>query len=217
MKQISKLHFITTSATVAEQACAGGVDWVQLRLKNVSYDEYRKVALEVQEICKRYNARLIINDVPRLALEIGADGVHVGKEDTITEEEEKALLTGGYIIGRTTNTLEDILNMKDKPTDYIGLGPYRFTTTKDKLSPVLGAEGYKQIYTALSRDGYNAPPIIGIGGITAADIPELMSTGLYGIAVSGAIANSTNVRNTAEQFRMLINNSTESSTSPAQR
>jgi len=217
MKRISKLHFITTSAAVAEQACAGGVDWVQLRLKNVSYDEYRKVALEVQEICKRYNATLIINDVPRLALEIGADGVHVGKEDTITAEEENALMAGGYIIGRTTNTLEDILNLKDKTTDYIGLGPYRFTTTKDKLSPVLGAEGYKQIYAALGRDGKNVPPIVGIGGITAADIPELMSTGLYGIAVSGAIANSTNVRNTAEHFRMLVNNSAEATTSPAQR
>ncbi len=84
MKAISKLHYITTNASMAEQACAGGVDWIQLRLKNVSYDEYKTVALEVQAVCKKYNATFIINDNIKLALDLGADGVHVGKEDPAT-------------------------------------------------------------------------------------------------------------------------------------
>ena len=200
MKPITKLHFITTNAATAELACKGGADWVQLRLKNVSYEQYREEALKVQAVCRQYGATLIINDNARLTLDIGADGVHIGKEDVITPEEEAALLDGGRIIGCTTNTLEDVLHFKGRPISYLGLGPLRFTETKQQLSPVLGIAGYEAIIKAtINQD--DLPPIIGIGGITLADIPELFETGIYGIAVSGAIANAPDITAAAAAFR----------------
>ncbi len=205
MRPISKLHFITTSALLAEQACMGGVNWVQLRLKNVSYNEYKQEALKVQEVCKKYNATLIINDNARLALDIKADGVHIGKEDRIEPDDETALVDGGYIIGCTTNTLDDVLHFAGKPISYVGLGPFRFTTTKDKLSPVLGIEGYTRIMNSIRNTSELLPPVIAIGGITLEDISSLMSTGINGIAVSGAIGNSGNIMEAAKHFKETIN------------
>ncbi len=204
MRPISKLHFITTSALLAEQACMGGVDWVQLRLKNVSYDEYKQEALKVQEVCKGYNAALIINDNARLALDIKADGIHIGKEDRIKPDDEKALVEGGYIIGCTTNTLEDVLHFAGKPISYVGLGPFRFTTTKGRLSPILGMEGYERIMKSIKKSNETLPPVIAIGGITHEDIPNLISTGIDGIAVSGAIGNAEDVMDAAKQFKKLL-------------
>ncbi len=201
MKPISKLHFITTNAETAEQACKGGVDWVQLRLKNVSYEEYKRVALDVKEVCKRYGATLIINDNARLALDIKADGVHIGKEDHIEPDDEKALVEGGYIIGCTTNTLEDVLHFVGKPISYVGLGPFRFTTTKEKLSPILGLEGYEQIMAAIKSSEKKLPAVIAIGGIGYKDIYPIMKTGVHGIAVSGAIGNNDNVELEAKVFK----------------
>lgn len=205
MKQISRLHYITTSAALAEQACKGGVNWVQLRLKNVSYNDYKREALKVQEVCKKYNATLIINDLPKLALDIKADGVHVGKEDVLTQEDIDALLAGGHIIGCTTNTIEDIMHFVGKPVSYLGLGPFRFTATKEKLSPVLGIEGYNKIFNVIKEQFKDTPPIIGIGGITLSDVPELMETGLHGIAVSGAIGSAADVVGAAQAFNQIIN------------
>lgn len=208
MKPISKLHFITTSAALAEQACRGGVDWVQLRLKNVSYDDYKREALKTQEVCKKYNATLIINDLPKLALDIKADGVHIGKEDKITPEEEAALIEGGYIIGCTTNTLDDILHFIGKPISYVGLGPFRHTTTKQNLSPILGLDGYKNIMEGIRNSGQKLPPVIAIGGIIPYDIHSIFETGIHGIAVSGAIANAADVTEKAAAFVSLKNNPT---------
>jgi len=206
MKRISKLQFITTNATAAEKACIGGVDWVQLRLKNVSYDEYFAVGKEVQAVCKKYGATFIINDDVKLALDLDADGVHVGKEDSLPQHYIDEMLSKGKIIGCTTNTIEDILHFKGKPVSYLGLGPFRFTTTKQKLSPILGIEGYKEIFEGLKHSGMNPiPPLIGIGGITIEDVPALLGTGLYGIAVSGAISNAQDVTDAARRFKSLLN------------
>lgn len=205
MREISRLQFITTNATLAEQACKGGVDWIQLRLKHVSYDEYRTVAKEVQAVCKKYNATFIINDNIQLALELKADGIHVGKEDPLPKDERDALLNRSGIIGCTANTIEDFIHLSDKPVSYIGLGPYRFTETKKKLSPILGLNGYKKIFSQLSSRNIKYPPVIGIGGITTDDVSVLMTTGLHGLAVSGAISSAPDVTTAAATFADLMN------------
>lgn len=203
MKPISKLHFITTNAATAELACKGGIDWIQLRLKDVSYEQFREEALKVQQVCKAYSATLIINDNVKLALEIGADGVHIGKEDVMTPEEEAILISRGGIIGCTTNTVEEILHFKGKAISYVGLGPFRFTNTKKNLSPLLGLEGYSQICKALMNEN-DLPPVIAIGGITIDDVPALFDTGIYGIAVSGAIATADDCVTAADTFRQAV-------------
>lgn len=204
MKRISKLHFITTSPDIAEQACRGGIDWIQLRLKNVTYADHKSVALEVQRVCKHYNATFIINDNVALALEISADGVHIGKED-MHPDEARAILGENFIIGCTANTFEDIVQLSDSAIDYIGLGPYRFTTTKEKLSPVLGLNGYNEIFTALKKADVKAPPVVGIGGIGEPDVTVLLSAGLHGIAVSAAIGHATDITAAAKSFKNTFN------------
>lgn len=101
-------------------------------------------------------------------------------------------ITGpGYIIGGTSNTLEDILqHVKDKAS-YVGLGPYRFTTTKEKLSPILGSEGIAAIMQQLKELGISIP-VVAIGGILLEDIPALQAAGVHGVAVSGLITQADN-------------------------
>lgn len=218
MTPISKLHFITTNAATAELACKGGVNWVQLRVKNVSYEQYKKVALEVKEVCNKYNAVLIINDNVQLAADIGANGVHIGSTD-MKPAEARALLGNDYIIGCTANTYEDVVRLSALPINYIGLGPLRYTTTKENLSPVLGIQGYKSITNQLKVASINHPPIISIGGIIVQDVQSIMGTGVHGIAVSGAIGNASDVCGKAKEFIRNIENTNtihSSTASPTQ-
>lgn len=189
---IEKLHYITqggiegySHADLANIACQNGVKWVQFRMKEVGQDEYLEEALKLKSICQKYDARLIINDNVSVAKEIEADGVHLGKGD-MDPLEARQILGESRIIGATANTLDDIRKLSTKKVDYIGLGPFRFTTTKKKLSPVLGIEGYKNILGALNSEGINIP-VIAIGGINAGDIKEILETGVYGIALASVI------------------------------
>ena len=202
MKKISKLHYITTGPELAEKACRGGIDWIQLRLKEITYQDYRAVAREVQAVCTKYGCRFIINDNVELALELGADGVHIGKED-MPPAAARNLLHDDFIIGATANTLEDIIQLAGQPVDYIGLGPFRFTSTKKKLSPILGAKGYAAIFRQLNVLDITVPPVVGIGGIAEEDIAVLAATGLHGVAISGSISAAAQVREKAGAFITL--------------
>ena len=203
MKQISKLQYITTNAQLAESACRGGVDWIQLRLKNIDYEEYRNVALQVKEVCKKYNAALIINDNVQLAKEIEADGVHIGQND-MPPQEARDILGKQFIIGCTANTSRNVIQLSESPIDYIGLGPFRFTTTKEQLGNILGIAGYSRILESLKEQSIKARPIVAIGGITTEDIAGILLTGLHGVAISGAISNDLDVERKAREFKNLV-------------
>jgi thiamine-phosphate pyrophosphorylase len=201
--QISSLHFITDRPEHAEQACRGGVRWVQLRVKNATPDHWRQLALDTRAICQRYGATLIINDNPPLALEIGADGVHLGQQD-MPAAEARALVRPGKLVGGTANTFEDIEQLVRAGVDYIGLGPFRFTTTKEKLSPILGLEGYSAIMDQCRVAGLNIP-VIAIGGIQKDDVALVLSTLVHGIAVSGAIVRAADPTAAAKQLVEHVN------------
>jgi len=185
-KPISTLHYITDQPELAELACRAGIDWVQLRVKNHAYADWKARAVDTLAICWAFGARLIINDNVALAGEIGADGAHVGLTD-MPVADARRLLGASMIVGGTANTLDDIRLHHEAGADYVGLGPYRFTTTKEKLSPVLGLVGYDRILTACRHEDI-ALPIIAIGGLDVVDVPNLMQVGLHGIAVSSAIS-----------------------------
>ncbi len=188
--KISTLHYITTTPEAAELACQGGVRWVQLRVKNQPYAVWKQLALETQVVCRRYGATLLINDNPRLAQEIGADGVHVGQAD-MPPAEVRAMLGPAFIIGGTANTFAEVQRHAAAGVNYVGLGPFRFTRTKEKLSPILGLAGYTEILRQCRTAGLTVP-VVGIGGITLADVHPLLATGLQGVAVSGGIGNAEN-------------------------
>ena len=196
--KISKLHYLTTNAQAAELACQGGVRWVQLRVKNLPAAAWRQRALDVQAVCRQYDTTLIVNDNPALALAIGAAGVHLGKQD-MPPAEARALLGPGFIIGGTANTFADVEALVAAGVDYIGLGPLRFTATKEKLSPILGLAGYAAILGQCRAAGFTTP-VIGIGGVGLGDVAALRATGLHGVAMSGAIGSATNPTEAARIF-----------------
>lgn len=196
--QISRLQFITDNAQAAELACRGGVRWVQLRAKNLPAAAWRQLALDVQAVCRHHGAALIINDNPALALEIGAAGVHLGQQD-MPPAEARALLGPDFIIGGTANTFADIEKLVATGVDYIGLGPFRFTATKEKLSPILGLSGYTELLAQCRAAGITTP-VVGIGGVVLADVAALLATGLHGVAVAGAISGSDNPPAAARLF-----------------
>lgn len=197
--KINTLHYITTTPEAAELACQGGVRWVQLRVKNQPYANWKQLALETQAVCRHYGATLLINDNPRLAQEIGADGVHVGAAD-MPPAEARAMLGPTFIIGGTANTFAEVQRHAAAGVDYVGLGPFRFTRTKENLSPILGLAGYAEILRQCQAAGLTVP-IIGIGGITLVDVGALLANGLHGVAVSGSIGHAENPVTAARLFR----------------
>ena len=166
-------------------ALEGGCRWVQLRMKDASAEEILACAKQAAPLCRSYDAVFLLDDHVELVERCGADGVHLGKHD-LPVDEARAILGPERIIGGTANTLEDVLRLHRQGADYIGCGPFRFTTTKKQLSPVLGLEGYRSIVSGMREHGVDIP-IVGIGGITPEDIDALMETGLDGIALSGTI------------------------------
>ena len=184
----------------AKIALEGGCRWIQLRMKDVSETILEHHALIIQEMCKEYGATFIIDDNVHLVKKINADGVHLGKNDMpITEA--RRILGDDFIIGATVNTFEDILkitnglsstaNSQRPMVNYFGCGPFRFTHTKQKLSPILGIEGYKEIVKKKLEQNIDIP-IVAIGGITNADIPHILETGIDGIALSSSILKAEN-------------------------
>ena len=166
-------------------ALDGGCRWIQLRMKGAAIDGVRSVALEAMRMCKERGATFVIDDHVELVKELGADGVHLGKND-MPIKEARSLLGEGFIIGGTANTFADVKAHYEAGADYIGCGPFRFTTTKENLSPVLGLEGYEQILRRMKDEGIDLP-VVAIGGITINDIPQLMRIGMSGVALSGTV------------------------------
>ena len=171
-------------------ALEGGIKWVQLRMKDATEDEIISVGTEARKLCDQYGATFIIDDHVELVHKLKADGVHLGKND-MPIAEARNILGKDIIIGGTANTFEDIAAHYQATANYIGCGPFRFTTTKKGLSPTLGLEGYRNIMQKVKEAGINIP-VVAIGGITAEDIPDIMQTGISGIALSGAILRAEN-------------------------
>lgn len=204
MKQIARIHHLTQDlpatrhAEQAQLACQGGISWVQFRAKQASGAELVALAQETQRICKAHKAAFIINDHVAVARLLKADGVHLGKSD-MSPEEARATLGPYAIIGGTANTFEDIRRLAKAAVDYIGIGPFRFTATKDNLSPVLGLEGYQEL-VAQCKAARIRIPMIAIGGITVEDAAAIWTTGIHGIAVSSAINLAQDPGSAAQAF-----------------
>lgn len=199
-------HF-TPQISYAEgirMALEGGCRWIQLRMKDAPAEEIIACAEEVIPLCRRHEAKFLLDDHVELVRQLGADGVHLGKNDMPVDEARK-ILGPDIIIGGTANTIEDIIRLHKQGADYIGCGPFRFTTTKKNLSPILGLDGYKSIVLKMKELGIDLP-IVAIGGITVEDIPAVMGTGVSGIALSGAILGAPDpVKMTARIIETIDN------------
>lgn len=190
------IQFITHSNTRydyvegARLALEGGCRWIQLRMKDAQEVDFLLAAKQIGAMCKEYGATFILDDHVEWVGITGANGVHLGKND-MPVDEARNQLGANRIIGGTANTFEDVERLWRQGANYIGCGPYRFTTTKKNLSPVLGLDGYRHIISKMKAHDINLP-VVAIGGILQPDIKDVMATGVSGIAVSGAILNAEN-------------------------
>lgn len=189
-----RLQFLTNATERYDEldevamALDGGCRWIQLRMKDADDDKVIAVGRAAARLCHARGAVLIIDDRVAFCHAIGADGVHLGRHD-MPVDEARRLLGAGAIIGATVNTPDDLRRAAVAGADYAGCGPFRFTTTKARLAPILGLEGYERLVKV--RDGLGRPlPLVAIGGITIADVPSLMSTGVDGVAISGCVVRA---------------------------
>ena len=191
VRELARMQFIThftdrySYYDSAVLALEGGCRWIQLRMKDASADELESTARRILPLCRSCGAVFIVDDNLDVALRTGADGVHLGKND-MPVDEARRLAGDGFIIGGTANTFDDVCRLVSQGADYIGCGPFRFTSTKKNLSPVLGLEGYRDIVARMRRGGIGIP-LVAIGGIACGDIAEILGTGVSGIALSGSV------------------------------
>ncbi|MCD8292586.1 MAG: thiamine phosphate synthase [Prevotellaceae bacterium] len=188
-----------TYVEAVRMALEGGCRWVQLRMKEADTRRLYDTALEVLPLCRAAGAKLVVDDRLDVALAAAADGVHLGQRD-LPVAKARALAGSGFIIGGTANTFEQVKAHALAGADYVGVGPFRFTTTKQGLAPVLGLEGYRRIVARMKAEGIRLP-LIAIGGITRQDIPALAATGVDGIALSGSVLHATSP---VEEMRLTL-------------
>ena len=202
------LQFITSAPdaeTTASQACeamAGGCRWVQVRMKDAPDSEVEQAVRLIAPEARRHGAVLIVDDRVELAARMPEIyGVHLGHND-MPRPEARVILGSGKIMGSTANTPEQALALAPL-SDYLGVGPFRYTTTKKNLAPILGVEGLARVMTSLTAAG-EFLPVVAIGGITAADIETVMRTGVTGVALSGVIIGAADpVAKTQEIIKKL--------------
>ncbi|REC56000.1 thiamine phosphate synthase [Chryseobacterium piscium] len=203
---MEKLQYISQGFTKAEQelnirkTLDNGIKWIQVRWKNAPENEFIRLCEISKKLCADNQSVCIINDDVQIAKDIDADGVHLGLKDTSIEI-SRQILGKNKIIGGTANSISDVLQRMNESCDYIGLGPLRFTSTKEQLSPILGFEGYKKIIQTLKEKSLEIPKIFAIGGVVLEDIQFLQQIGIYGVAVSGQITNQPSI---TKEFKTVL-------------
>lgn len=204
MKQkIAKLHYITDSTDNLKPLLDNGLNWVQLRIKNKSEDEVKVETEKLLALTQDYLTTVVLNDYVSVAKNLPVHGLHLGLSDEKISVAKKEM-PSKKIVGGTSNTIKDILYQIEQGCDYLGTGPFRFTKTKEKLSPILGLEGYKKIMTAYQLHQLTTP-IIAIGGIQLADIEPLLNIGIHGVAVSSLIKEHPNPVQQLKEIQLILN------------
>ena len=203
-KELLKLYFIcgTTTClgkdlyTVVEDALKGGITLFQFREKGkgaLEGKEKLELAIKLQNICKKYNVPFIVNDDIELALEIDADGVHVGQDDLGVDEIRK--LMPNKIIGLSIGNEEELKQSKVEYVDYVGVGPVYVTQSKDDAGGAIGYEGLELMRKLLPQ-----MPLVAIGGIQTQHIKDVMKTNVDGVSIISAISYSDNIEKTVHEM-----------------
>lgn len=206
VRQALRLYLVTdrtwldgrTLLQVTEEALKGGVTMVQLREKHVERRELIALGKEMLELTHAYHVPLIINDDVQAALEIGADGVHVGQKDTCLQEVRR-LLGPDHIVGVTCNRVELAQAACAGGADYLGVGAVFGSSTKLDAKPLDHA-----ILWEICR--VSTVPVTAIGGINLNNVAQLSGTGIDGVAVISGILAQPNIEETARQFQEKLQN-----------
>ncbi|MDC3418064.1 thiamine phosphate synthase [Aquibacillus salsiterrae] len=196
LKEKLKLYFVMGSSNckqdpryVLREAIEGGVTMYQFREKGdkcITGQIRLGLAKDLQRICKDNGVPFIVNDDVDLAMEIDADGVHIGQEDQPIENVRTII--GEKILGVSAHTMEEANIAVQKGADYLGVGPMYRTTTKSDIREVQGPKVINQMRSCITI------PIVGIGGIDESRVKEVIRNGADGVAVISAISQSTSPR-----------------------
>jgi thiamine-phosphate pyrophosphorylase len=197
-KFIEKLHFITHDIDQHSQieqvqiACGAGAKWVQYRCLTKNDEELLEDINAIAEICDDWGATLIVTDHIHLNGKADIQGFHIEDMDAnfvkLREQLGEAITIGG-----SSNTLEGLIRLAEEGADYAGFGPFYTTNTKPNNAPLLGIEGYQTAMKVLKEKAIDLP-VLAVGGITLSDVAPLMTTGIFGIAVSASINQAEDMR-----------------------
>ncbi|MEK5337418.1 thiamine phosphate synthase [Bacillus sp. FSL M8-0166] len=207
IKQQLSVYFImgTTNTTrqplnVVKEAIQGGITMFQFREKGekaLQGDEKKQLARQIQALCQEANVPFIVNDDVQLAIDLDADGVHVGQEDTNAKDVRERI--GNKILGVSTHNLDEVKQAMKDGADYVGMGPVYPTETKKDTRSVQGVS----LITEVRRHGLQIP-IVGIGGITYDNAAPVIQAGADGISIISAISQSADPKKAAEELKSLV-------------
>jgi thiamine-phosphate pyrophosphorylase len=187
-----------TGLTHAEQVArliGGGATWIQLREKHLSPHDFFQQAERAIAVARAKGVRIVINDRVDIALALSADGVHLGQDD-MPPAAARALLGDQAIIGFSTHSLLQALSARDLPIDYMAVGPIFRTSSKGSPDPTIGLAGLKELRGAIGEC-----PLVAIGGITAADVKNVLEAGASCVAViSAVLADPARITAATEQL-----------------
>jgi len=176
-----------------EAVLKGGATMIQLREKQLDQDHFRREALELRDLCRRYGVPFLLNDAVELAVETDADGVHVGQHDRPAAE-VRAIIGPDKILGVSAQTVEQALAAQEAGADYLGVGAVFPTGTKEDADAV-SLDTLAAICRAVDI------PVVAIGGITAENLPTLAKTGICGAAVVSALFAQADPEGAARRLR----------------
>lgn len=215
LKDALQLYFVMGSTNcgwnpraVLKEAIEGGVTFFQFREKGegcLSGQTKRELALDLKEICHAADVPFIVNDDVELALDVDADGVHIGQEDGAIEKVRRKI--GNKILGISTHNLEEAEFALEAGADYIGVGPMFMTTTKEDIQEVQGP----RVIRSIREHGFEIP-LVGIGGINTSNAHEVIEAGADGVAVISGISGSENPLEAARQFNAILCSSKQTCT-----
>lgn len=202
MKKIGKFHVLTDTdlqkkfshSELAAMAIKGGADTIQFRQKEGSTRELIEIASMMKNICAKEGVPLIINDRIDISIAVDADGVHLGQDD-FPVSLAREILGEDKIIGGSAGDLEEAKKCLVEGADYIGFGPVYTTASKEDAGPATGILKMKRVIDEIHL------PFIGIGGIEAKNVRELMEAGVHGIAVISAVCCRENPELAAREIR----------------
>jgi thiamine-phosphate pyrophosphorylase len=207
-KYIEKLHFIThdipqhSHITQAQIACEAGAKWIQYRCLSKADDELLTDINAIAEICDDWGATLIVTNHIHLNGKADIQGFHIEDMDADFIALRKQL-GEEYTLGGSSNTVENLIRLANEGADYAGFGPFKVTTTKPNNAPLLGIKGYVDAIEGLKKANTDLP-VLAVGGVTLTDIPQLLATGIYGIAASSAINQAEDMYEAYQDFYNAI-------------
>lgn len=207
IKQQLSVYFIMGTANTSQQpldvlkeAIQGGITMFQFREKGegaLQGEEKKQLARQLQVLCQEANVPFIVNDDVQLAIDLDADGVHVGQEDTNAKDVRQKI--GDKILGVSTHNLDEVKQAMKDGADYVGMGPVYPTETKKDTRSVQGVS----LITEVRHHGLHIP-IVGIGGIAYDNAAPVIQAGADGISIISAISQSADPNKAAEELRALV-------------